>query len=364
MVPIFDYLRALGEYEQEVLEAIQGVLRSGRLILGAETEGFEREFAEACGAKHCIGVNSGTDALYISLATLGVGPGDEVITVANTCVPTIAAIRMTGAVPVFVDVDDATCMMDTDLIEAAITARTKAIVPVHLWGGAVDANALGAIAAQHGIPVVEDCAQSFGTTYRGRQTGNFGVTGCFSFYPTKNLGAFGDAGAVITNDDALAVGLRRTRMYGYDEQRVAVQGGVNARISEFQAAILRIKLRYFAADLERRLAHADRYRSGIENAALSFPVVHADVRHSYHQFVVMCESRDALRGYLSAHGIGNDVHYPVPIHRMPAHAAFGPEGGLPKTERACDRIVSVPVHGALSADEVEQVVQALNAYPG
>lgn len=364
MVPIFDYLRALDEYENEVLEAVRRVLRSGRLILGPETEAFEHEFAQACGAKFCIGVNSGTDALYVSLRALGVGPGDEVITVSNTCAPTIAAIRETGAVPVFVDVHESTCMANPALIEHAIGPKTKAILPVHLWGMAFDIDAILGIANKHGIPLIEDCAQSFGTLYRGKQTGTFGATGCFSFYPTKNLGAFGDAGAIITNDESLAMRLRRMRMYGYDEHRVSVQPGVNARIGEVQAAILRIKLKYFAPDLEHRLANAEHYLAAVRNDLVSFPEILPDVRASYHQFVVLSDRRDALRAHLTANEIGNDIHYPVPVHMMPEHAPCAPKGGLPITERTCDRVLSVPVHGALTKDEVTQVTAALNSFQG
>ena len=364
MIPIFDYLRALEEYESEVMDAVRRVLHSGRLILGAETEAFEHEFAQACGAKYCVGVNSGTDALYVALRTLGVGAGDEVITVSNTCVPTIAAIRETGAVPVFVDVDESTYMMNASLVEAAITKKTKSLLPVHLWGMAVNLDAVMGIAAKHEIPLVEDCAQSFGTLYKGGQTGTFGAAGCFSFYPTKNLGSYGDAGAVITNDDELATRMRRMRMYGYDEHRVSVQPGVNARIGEMQAAILRVKLKYFGPDFERRLANAALLRSEIENTKLSLPALVPEVRASYHQFVVLTEKRDALRAHLNDRGIGNDIHYPVPVHRMPEHAPYAPKRGLPVTERACDRVLSVPVHGSLTNDEVDQVIAALNAFDG
>lgn len=362
MVPIFDYLRALDDYEQDMLEAVRRVLRSGRLILGPETEAFEHEFAEACGVQHCIGVTSGTDALYVALRTLGVGAGDEVITVANTCVPTIAAVRMTGATPVFVDIDESTCMMNPALTEAAITNKTKAVLPVHLWGMAADLEALVGIAEHRKIALVEDCAQSFGTLFRGSQTGTFGAAGCFSFYPTKNLGAFGDAGAIVTNDDDLATRLRRTRMYGYDDHRVAIQPGVNARISEIQAAMLRIKLRYFPEDLDRRLANAGRYRAEVENEIVAFPTILEGVRASYHQFVVRTDRRDALRAHLDNAGIANDVHYPVPVHQMPAYDGYAPADGLPTTERACDEVVSVPVHGALTREEVDAVVQALNDF--
>lgn len=362
MIQTFDYLRGLPEREAELIEAIRRVLRSGKLILGPETAAFEAEFAEASGARHCVGTASGTAALHVALAALGIGPGDEVISVANTCVPTVAAIRMTGANPVFVDIDDATLMMDPARIEAAITPRTKAILPVHLWGMSADIGAIAAVAEARGVPIVEDCAQSFGTLCGDRQTGAFGIAGCFSFYPTKNLGAFGDAGAVLTNDSDFADRLRCVRMYGYDASRIAIEEGTNARIGEIQAALLRVQLKRFPAALERRLAIASRLRLEISNLRFEFPAAVAGSRPSYHQFVIRTAARGELQTFLAVHGIGTDIHYPVPVHKMPAYARFAPERGLPITEGACNKILSIPVHENLRDDEISAIIDALNRF--
>lgn len=360
MIRTFDYLRTLPEVEAEVMGAVKRVLNSGRLILGPETEAFEREFAAFAGTKHCIGVSSGTEALHLALHALGIGPGDEVITVSNTCAPTVAAIRLTGATPVFVDVQESDLMMDADLLEGRITKQTKCILPVHLWGRASNLKSIDAIAQKDGLAVVEDCAQATGTTYFGKHVGTVGAFGCFSFYPTKNLGAYGDAGAIVTNDDALAEKARSARMYGYDSNAVSQIEGMNARISEIQAAILRIKLARFGDALKRRSEIAKAYFEGIASPGVSLPPTQEGVTPNYHQFVVRCADRSAVMDRLSAAEVGCAIHYPVPIHQMPAYAQFAPgSGDLSVTETAAGEILSIPFHEALTDAEVEKVCAAI-----
>jgi len=359
----FDYLRSLSDIEEEVHEAVERILHSGKLILGPETDLFEQELQDYLGVEHCIAVTSGTTALHLALFGLGVGHGDEVITVANTCVPTISAIRLTGATPVFVDVRTHDLMMDADLVASKITARTRCILPVHLWGQCVDMDKLREIAETRGLFVVEDCAQAFGSRYKGRPAGTLGHVGCFSFYPTKNLGAYGDAGAIVTRDKDLAARLRSMRMYGYDEKAVSQVGGMNARISEIQAAILRIKLRRFPDDFKRRIDIASTYNRCIENEFIDKPVGETDCEPSYHQYVVRCAQRERLAQWLRGHDIGFGIHYPVPVHLMPAYEFLGyAPDDLPNTVHGCSTILSLPVHENLRDDEVEYVVDTLNQF--
>jgi dTDP-3-amino-2,3,6-trideoxy-4-keto-D-glucose/dTDP-3-amino-3,4,6-trideoxy-alpha-D-glucose/dTDP-2,6-dideoxy-D-kanosamine transaminase len=363
MIRSFDYRRTLGPIEDEVMAALSRVLHSDRLIHGPETEGFEREFAAAVGARHCVAVTSGTAALQVALMALDVGEGDEVITVANTCAPTATAIRLTGARPVFVDVRPDDLQMDVARVGARVSRRCRCILPVHLWGHAVDLAPLLALAERHGVPVVEDCAQAQGTLYRGKQVGTFGRLGCFSFYPTKNLGAYGDAGAVVTDDGELAARLRRLRMYGYDAQGVAVDAGGNFRIAEFQAAVLRVKLRHLDAWLERRRRNAATYGDELRHPEVELPPVPDGTLPSYHQYVVRCRDREAVTRGLDVAEIQYGVHYPTPLHRMPAFAGGAPADGLAVTDAASRRILSLPVHEALTDDEVRRVCEVLGGVP-
>lgn len=355
MIPVFDYLPELEHLEDELVDSLLGVLRSGQLVLGPQTEAFEQEFAAWTGARHCVAVTSGTMALYAALRCQGVGAGDEVITVANTCPPTISAIRMTGAEPVFVDVDPDTLMLDTRRLEDVVTPRSKAILPVHLWGGAVNMKDLLAAARTAGLAVIEDCAQATGTHIDGRHVGTFGNIGCFSFYPTKNLGAFGDGGAVVTNDADLAARMRRLRMYGYDGAAVSLEDGFNARINEVQAAFLHVKLQRLDNAVARRRDIAARYMEAMTR--VRFPEVPAGVEHAWHQFVVRSDDRDALQRRLDAAGIGWGIHYAVPVHRMPAFERYS--RSLPVTETAAAEILSLPVHPNLSDDDVGKIIAAV-----
>lgn len=353
MISMFDYRAGLNGLKPELHSALERVLESNCLVLGEETERFENEFAEWVGAKHCVAVSSGTVALFAALKCKGVGSGDEVITVSNTCVPTIAAIRQTGATPVFVDVCSDTLMLDVSQVESVITKETKAILPVHLWGNAVDLAPLRSISQRNSLALIEDCAQSTGTRYRGRHVGVEGAAGCFSFYPTKNLGAYGDGGAVITNDSDFADRLRRFRMYGCDKQGIAVEEGVNARINELQAAFLRVKLRRLDSCIERRRGAAEIYsRQLVSDSNIA---IADDVDHSYHQFVIRTRRRSDVIYELDAAEIGWGIHYRMPVHKMSAYRNYS--RSLPVTEEAATQILSLPVHEHLTHDEIRKVAR-------
>lgn len=348
----------------EIDAAAQRVLRSGWYILGPEVRAFEEQFAAFCGAAHCVGVANGTEAIQLALAALEIGPGDEVITVANAAVyETITALAV-GAAPVFIEVDERTHTMDPAALEAAITPRTRAIVPVHLYGAMADMDAIQAIAARHGVPVIEDCAQAHGASLRGRVAGSLGVMGCFSFYPTKNLGALGDGGAVVTSDDALAQRLRRLREYGWERKyHTAHLGGLNSRLDEIQAAILSVKLAHLPAWNERRRQIAAIYDELLAPTGLALPAALPESAHVYHLYVVRLPGgpgqRDALREALRASGIGAEIHYPLPAHQQPVYAHLAPPAGLPITERLAGEVLSLPMYPELTDDEARAVAAAV-----
>jgi dTDP-4-amino-4,6-dideoxygalactose transaminase len=348
-------------HEGEIRAAVTRVLEGGNYILGPEVASFERAFADYCGARHAIGVANGTDALRLALAALDIGAGDEVITVSHTAVATAAAILATGATPVLVDIDPVHYSIDPAPIEAAITPRTKAIVPVHLYGQPADMDAIRQIAARHQLRIVEDCAQSTGAVYRGRRLGSIGDIGCFSFYPTKNLGAVGDGGMIATSDVALAERLRRLRQYGWDDARVTHEMGFNSRLDPIQAAILAAKLPYLDSDNARRTAIARYYARGLAELPITLPAPRRDATHVYHLYVVTCDDRDALIAHLTKRGVGCGVHYPAPVHQQKGYAerAVFPRGGLPVTERLVSRIVSLPMYPELTDTEVDAAVAAV-----
>jgi len=363
MIKSFNYIPVLKKIFEEINDAVKKVLESGNLILGPETERFELEFSRFSGSQHCIGVSSGTSALIIALMALGIGEGDEVITVSNTCVPTVSAIETVGAKPVFIDVGEIDLMMNAELIENAITERTKAIIPVHLWGQSVEIDKISAISKKHGLKVIEDCAQATGTLFQNRHVGNFGDVGCFSFYPTKNLGAYGDAGAVVTDNKELAEKLKKIRTYGYDENRIAHLLGTNARIAEIQAAILRVKLQYLSGWLKRKIEIADFYVKKISNKNIRLPHLYKNRTHSFHQFVVRTENRDKLGQWLNSEGIEYGIHYQTPVHKMPYFKKrWSPMNKLVVTENAANEILSIPVHEALSDEDAGMVVEAVNNF--
>jgi len=362
-IPLVDLKTAYARLRAEIDAATARVLASGWYILGPEVSAFEAEFAAYLGARHAVGVASGTDAVLLALRALGVGSGDEVITVAHTAVATVAAIALCGATPRFVDIDPATYTLDPGQLEAAITPRTRAVVPVHLYGAPADMQPILAIARAHDLLVVEDCAQAHGATTGGRRVGTLGDAAAFSFYPTKNLGALGDGGAVVTDRPDVAERLRLLRQYGWRERYVSDVEGMNSRLDELQAAILRVRLRHLDAENAARRQLATRYDAALAGLPLGLPAAWPGESAVYHLYVVTADERDALSAHLAAQGIGTGVHYPVPVHRQPAyaHLGYGP-GSLPATEAAAARVLSLPMYPDLSATAVDQVSAAVRSY--
>lgn len=359
MIPFNDLKPLARELTAELEEAALRVLHSGWYILGPELEAFEAGFAAWHGTEHAVGVANGTDAIELALRALGIGPGDEVITVSHTAVATVCAVERAGATPVLVDVDEATFTMDPAAAAAAVTPRTRAIVPVHLYGQPADMGALVALASRHGLALVEDCAQAHGARLGGRLVGTFGHLAAFSFYPTKNLGALGDAGAVITGDAGLAEKLRRLRHYGQTVRYRHEERGVNSRLDEMQAALLRAKLAHLAAHTGARRRLAGRYGAGLEGVIP--PAVRPGAEHVFHLYVVRHPRRDALMAALSEQGIGTLIHYPIPVHRQAAYADLGyAPGTLPVTERIAGEILSLPLYIGLTEQNVDTIVEAVN----
>jgi dTDP-4-amino-4,6-dideoxygalactose transaminase len=341
----------------EIDSAVHTVLESGRYILGEQVAQFEAEFAAYLGAGFAVGVGSGTDALHVALHVCGVRPGDEVITVSHTAVATVAAIALCGARPVLVDIDPAYYTMDPESLEAVITSRTRAIVPVHLYGQSVDLEPIIAVARHYGIPVIEDCAQAHGARYAGRRVGTWGDVACFSFYPTKNLGAIGDGGMVVTNDRSLAEQVRLVREYGWVDRYVSHVPGWNSRLDELQAAILRVKLRHLDEDNARRAQIAADYDRALAGASVTPPARRPGADHVYHLYVIRSRRRNELQAFLKDQGVGALVHYPVPVHLQPAYGnRVGGEGkSLPETERAAAEVISLPMYPELTEKEVRSV---------
>jgi len=369
-IPQTDPRAAYLAQRAEVDAAIARVLEGGRYILGAEVEAFETAFANFIGVARAAGVASGTDAIEISLRACGIGSGDLVFTVSHTAVATVAAIERAGAVPVLVDVEPGTYTMAPRELERALSTapagRPAAVLPVHIYGQPAELSALIEITRAHGLRLIEDCAQSHGALYRGRPTGSFGDVACFSFYPTKNLGALGDGGMVVTNDPALAETLRELREYGWRDRYISGRSGINSRLDALQAAILRVKLKTLEAGNTRRQAIADRYDAGLADLPLSLPGRRPVGTHVFHQYVIRLEERDGLRDRLHAAGIGSGIHYPVPVHLQPAyrgHIACGPSG-LGATERAALQILSLPMYPQLADEAVDRVITEIRGFFG
>lgn len=347
-------------HRAEIDAAMQRVLDRGLYILSEEVKAFESEFAAYLGVAQAWGVGSGTEALHLALAACGVGPGDDVITVAHTAVATVSAIELLGAVPVLVDIDPATFTLDPAKLEAAISPRTKAIIPVHIYGQPADLAPILDIARRHGVRVVEDCAQAHGALYHGKRVGAWGDIAGFSFYPTKNLGAIGDGGAVVTSDPALGERVRLLREYGWAERYVSHLPGWNSRLDELQAAILRVKLRHLDADNTARARLAAVYAEGLAGLNVIRPVTGTDRTHVYHLFVIRSAQRAGLQAFLKEREVGALVHYPVPVHLQPAyqHRLRGSQA-LPETERAAREVLSLPMYPELSPAEVQRVIEAV-----
>jgi len=361
-VAFLDLGRQVESLRAELDRAIGGVLDAGRFVLGDPVEAFEREFAEYCGAQQAISVASGTDAIAIALGAVGVGPGDEVITVANTCVPTVSGIEQAGAVPVLVDAERASMTLDVAALEAALSDRTRAILPVHLYGQCADMAPILTFAREHGLKVVEDAAQAHGAEYDGRRAGSLADAAAFSFYPTKNLGALGDGGAVVTDDPEVAERARLLRTYGERRRYESVISGTNSRLDTIQAAILSTKLQRLESWNERRQEIAKVYLDSLADSPLALPRATQHRRHVYHLFVVQTENRDAFRTALESKGVETLVHYPRAVHQQPAyaHVAVGP-GGLAESERLVQQIVSLPLYPELRDDEVAHVVESVRS---
>lgn len=362
MINLADPAREHRQHQGPIEEAALRVLRSGGYILGAEVEAFQAEFAAYCGASAAVGVSNGSDAIVVALQALGVGPGDEVITTAFSYLATASAIHRVGATPVFADIDLATFNLDPARVAERVTPKTRAILAVHLFGRVADTDALGAIARDRRIHLVEDVAQAAGGERHGRRTGGLGTIGCFSFFPAKPLGCAGDGGACVTDDPALADLMKKVRVTGATAKNVHDLPGGNFRLDPLQAAILRAKLPHYEARLARRRDHADRLRAALKDvsSSLVLPTDDADGRHVYAQFTVRHPKRDALSAALKARGVGSEVYYPMPMPYQKVFASLGHKPGeFPLAERACAEVLSIPVHSELELSEVDTVCQAL-----
>lgn len=347
-------------HKDEIDVAIARVLDSGCYILGKEVAAFEEEFASYIDVRFGIGVGSGTDALHLALRACGISKGDEVITVSHTAVATVVAIELCGASPVLVDVDLHTFTIDPDQIEPAITKRTQAIIPVHLYGFPADMETISDIARRYGLRIVEDCAQSAGAAYKNRKTGEWGNIAAFSFYPTKNLGAIGDSGMVVTNDSELAENVKSLREYGWRQRYVSEIPGLNSRLDELQAALLRVKLRYLDEENQRRNTLAATYDEMLSCTSLNLPRRYPNATNVYHQYVVRSKRRDTLRRYLQEKGIETLVHYPIPIHRQIAYRdRLRIVGSLVNTERLAEEILSLPIYPELTPQEIRQIAEII-----
>ena len=359
-LPLVDLKAQHASIAAEVRAALDNVMSKTDFILGADVHEFESEFARYCGAEHCVGLDSGMSALELGMRAMGIGPGDEVITPAGSFIASSSAISFTGATPVWVDVDAKTYNIDPALIEAAITPRTKAIMVVHLYGQPADMDPILAIGRKHDLPVIEDACQSHGAHYKGRRSGSMGVFGAFSFYPAKNLGAYGDAGALTTNDPELAEKIRMMRNYGQREKYDHVYLAWNRRLDTIQAAVLRVKLRHLDEWNEARKRVASLYGELLAGSGVALPRTAAGAEHVYHLFVIQVDDRDRVQGELAAQGISTGIHYPLPIHLQEAYrsAGFG-AGSFPVTEAAAKRILSLPMYPELTEDSVRRVAAAL-----
>lgn len=363
MILCADPLAQFRAHDAAIRAAVMRVLENGNYILGKEVETFEQAFADYLGSRYAVGVGNGTDALILALRAMGIGRGDEVITVSHTAIATVAAILATGATPVLVDIDPILYTIDPAGIEAAITKRSKAIIAVHLYGQAADMKTIMSIARRHGLKVIEDCAQATGGMYGDKRLGTIGHAGTFSFYPTKNLGAIGDGGLIATNDKKLAERVTRLRQYGWNASRETREPGLNSRLDSLQAAILGAKLPAFEADNDRRIAIAARYTRELDTLKITTPAIRQNSKHVYHLYVVACHKRDQMIAALKASGIAAGIHYPRPAHR---HNGYGelvrlPRKGLPVTNGLVRRILSLPMYPELSDSDVGKVIDAMRA---
>jgi len=363
MIPFLDLKAQYASISDDINRAVRRVLESTQFVLGPEVAAFEEEFAAFSGARHGIAVNSGTSALHLALLAAGVGPGDEVITIPFTFVATVQAIRYTGATPVFVDIDPRTFTMDPAAVEAAITPRTKAIVPVHLYGHPADMDPIVACAKRHGLAVIEDACQAHAAHYKGRPVGSLGDYACFSFYPGKNLGAYGEGGMVVTSDPARAEQMRRLRDWGQSERYHHVVQGFNYRMEGLQGAILRVKLRHLEAWTEARRENAARYTVRLADSNVAVPFARPDCRHVFHVYAVRTDDRASLQARLQAEGVQTGLHYPIPVHLQPAHRDLGYcDGQFPESESAAKQVLSLPMYPELTDAQIDAVCAAVKAH--
>jgi aminotransferase EvaB len=359
-ITVWNYLAEYEQEKEEIHAAVEQVFRSGRLILGESVRQFEEEFAAYCGVAHGVGVDNGTNAIMLGLLAIGIEPGDEVITVANTAVPTVSAIVSAGAIPRFVDIDPATYLMDSGQLEQAITPKTRCILPVHLYGQCVNMTAVKTIARRHSLLVLEDCAQAHGARFQGEMAGSMSDAAAFSFYPTKILGAYGDGGMVITDDGSVKDKLRRLRFYGMENTYYAEDHGYNSRLDELHAEILRRKLRHLDKYIARRRQLAFQYDQALADSGLILPAVEEGNDHAYYLYVVRHKHRDEVISRLKEQEIFVNISYPWPIHMMRAYADLGyKQGDLPQTETAAKEIFSLPMYPTLTDEEQDMVCEAL-----
>ncbi|MCI8375707.1 MAG: DegT/DnrJ/EryC1/StrS family aminotransferase [Lachnospiraceae bacterium] len=352
------FFRYQKEFEDRALE----VLRSGWYVLGNQVKSFEEEFAAYTGGGYCVGLASGLDALWIAFRVLGIGPGDEVIVQGNTYIASVMGITMNGATPIFVEPDEY-FNIDTAKIEEKITERTKAILVVHLYGQASKMDAVTELARKYGLRLVEDCAQSHGACFDGQMTGTFGDVGCFSFYPSKNIGAFGDGGAVVVKDEELAREFRIFRNYGSEKRYYNKEVGANSRLDELQAGLLRVRLAHVEECEQERVQIAERYKRELHNPKLILPEVREGATAVWHQYVVRCQEREALISYLNEREIGTIIHYPIPPHLSEAYAYLGyKKGAFPITEQYADEVLSLPMYNGMTDEEQTYVIEALNSF--
>lgn len=362
-IPFMDIKRQYLGIEKDIQEALHRVFERSSFILGPEGKKFEEQFAQYIGVPYGVGVNSGTDALHLALLALGIEQGDEVLTVANTAIPTVSAIIVSGAKPVFVDIEKDTYLMDTTQIERKITSKTKAILPVHLYGNCVALDHILEIAKKYNLFIIEDCAQAHGACFKGRKAGSFGDISCFSFYPTKNLGAYGDAGMILTKHVDIAKKLLLLRQYGEEKKYFTITNGFNSRLDELQAAVLLVKLHYLEVWNRRREEIAQKYISGINNSKIILPTIKEGTNSVFHLFVIQTPDRLHFQEYMKNKGVGTAIHYPLPLHLQKAYSSLGyAKGSLPVTEEAMEHIVSIPLFPELTALEIQYIITTINEY--
>jgi len=362
-IPLVDLRAQFHTIQSEVMNAIEHVLSEMQLFLGPECQAFEKEFASYCGCEFGIGCSNGTDALILALRACGIGPGHEVITVANSFIATVEAIALVGATPVFVDINADTYTMDWTQLEEAITTRTRAIIPVHLYGHPAEMQPVLDIAQKHGLRVIEDASQAHGAIYHGKRVGSFGDIGCFSLYYSKNLGAYGEAGICVTDNNELAESLRMLRDHGSNVRYQHEVIGTNARLDEIHAAILRVKMHYLEEWNATRQSHARMYTQQLQDLVKQVPVIRPENTHVFYVYVVQVENRQQFRIQLEQEGIATGIHYPVPVHLQPACAHYGYQRGmLPVTEAVADHIVSLPMYPELTGEQIQMVVKAVKRY--